>query len=170
VNAGCIADPATRVALIDPSGKESSTSYPCYEHPTLSDLLSSSNITWRYYTPSPGSIWTAPNAIQHMCVPDSTQTLCTGSIWNNNVILQQTQVLTDIANGQLPAVSWVIPTGQSSDHAKSNDGSGPSWVASIVNAVGNSTTPVISLTTGRRPQTPTTTENRAAFLFCVQAR
>jgi len=33
-------------------------------------------------------------------------------------------------------VSWVIPTGQESDHADINDGSGPSWVSSIVNAVG----------------------------------
>jgi phospholipase C len=32
----------------------------------------------------------------------------------------------------------VIPSGQASDHALSNDGSGPSWVASIVNAIGDS--------------------------------
>jgi phospholipase C len=32
----------------------------------------------------------------------------------------------------------VIPDGQESDHALSNDGSGPSWVASIVNSIGNS--------------------------------
>jgi phospholipase C len=35
-------------------------------------------------------------------------------------------------------VSWVIPTGLESDHALSNDGSGPSWVSSVVNAIGNS--------------------------------
>jgi len=137
-NGGCIAAPQTVVLLIDSSGKESSSSYPCYEHPTLSDLLSSNNISWRYYAPSAGSIFTAPNAIQHICVPDSTHSQCTGAIWTNNVILKQTQVLTDIANGQLPAVSWVIPSGLSSDHPRGNDGSGPSWVASIVNAVGNS--------------------------------
>jgi phospholipase C len=48
------------------------------------------------------------------------------------------QVLTDIAQSQLASVSWVIPTGAESDHATANDGSGPSWVASIVNAIGNS--------------------------------
>jgi phospholipase C len=36
-------------------------------------------------------------------------------------------------------VSWVIPTGQNSDHANINNGGGPSWVASIVNAIGTST-------------------------------
>jgi phospholipase C len=46
--------------------------------------------------------------------------------------------LTDIAIGQLACVSWVIPTGQASDHPGITDGSGPSWVASVVNAIGNS--------------------------------
>ncbi len=48
------------------------------------------------------------------------------------------QVLADIATGQLPQVTWVIPDGQDSDHASLNDGCGPSWVSSIVNAIGNS--------------------------------
>lgn len=33
-------------------------------------------------------------------------------------------------------MSWVIPTGQASDHPGNNNGTGPSWVASIVNAIG----------------------------------
>jgi phospholipase C len=53
-------------------------------------------------------------------------------------IVPQTQVLKDIANKDLAQVSWVIPPGQDSDHAAVNDGTGPSWVASIVNAIGNS--------------------------------
>jgi phospholipase C len=137
-NTGCTAPAGEFVALIDPSGKESSTQYPCFEHPTLPDSLNAKKVSWRYYTPTAGIIWTGPNAIKHMCVPDATGTVCTGSDWTNNVILQQTQVLTDIANGQLPAVSWVIPTAQASDHPQKNDGSGPSWVASVVNAIGNS--------------------------------
>lgn len=54
------------------------------------------------------------------------------------MIISKTQVLTDITNQQLPAVSWVIPTGLASDHSRLSNGSGPSWVASIVNAIGNS--------------------------------
>jgi len=64
---GCIASPTEFVKLIDPSGIESTQVYPCFEHPTLSDELDTKGVTWRYYTPSPGSIWTAPNAIEHMC-------------------------------------------------------------------------------------------------------
>ena len=66
-NAGCIAAPNITVALIDPSGNESQATYPCYEHPTLTDLLKAKGVSWKYYAPSPGSIWTAPNAIEHMC-------------------------------------------------------------------------------------------------------
>jgi phospholipase C len=126
--AGCAAPQDVYVPLIDPSGDESQTMYPCFEHLTLMDLLDAQNISWRYYAPSAGSIWTAPNAIQH---------LRSGPDWNN-VVLDPTQVLNDVSNGNLAAVSWVIPSGAYSDHAGGTDGSGPSWVASIVNAIGNS--------------------------------
>jgi phospholipase C len=49
------------------------------------------------------------------------------------------KVLADIANGALPNVVWVTPTAKASDHAKLTNGTGPSWVASVVNAVGEST-------------------------------
>jgi phospholipase C len=133
---GCTAPPATWVWLIDPSGNESSKMYPCFEHPTLTDLLNSARIDWKYYSIFPGSWWTAPNSIQHMCAPSNGR--CEGSDWTNNVILHNTQVLTDIGSGKLAAVTWVIPSGQASDHPSINNGSGPAWVASIVNAIGNS--------------------------------
>jgi phospholipase C len=128
--AGCNAPTGTFVNMIDPSGVESSQKYPCFEHPTLTDSLDTQVVDWRYYAPSAAglSIWVAPDAIQH---------IRSGGDWNK-VILNQTQVLTDIANNQLPQVSWVIPTGQESDHARINNGTGPSWVASVVNALGNS--------------------------------
>ncbi len=127
MDTGCTAPIGDTVALIDPSGNESSAQYPCFEHLTLMDLLEAKRISWRYYTPSAGFIWTGPNAIRH---------LRSDPAWSN-VILPQTQVLKDISNNVLPAVSWVIPSGQASDHPW-NNGSGPSWVASIVNAIGNS--------------------------------
>jgi phospholipase C len=143
---GCIAPPGATVKIIDttdfnPLTNETQTTYPCFEHPTLTDLLDARSLSWKYYSPIAGSIWTGPNAIEHMCGPDQpppNATNCVGAEWNNHVVLGQTQVLTDISAGKLAAVSWVIPTNASSDHAKGNDGSGPSWVASVVNAIGNS--------------------------------
>jgi phospholipase C len=146
---GCTAPPGTLVALIDPEGNESSSMYPCLEHPTLTDELNEEGISWRYYSVQEnfgGYLWTAPSAIQHMCVPNvapPNATSCTGKDFVNNVVFYSAQnpapVLTDIMNNQLPAVSWVIPSGQNSDHANSTANiGGPSWVASIVNAIGNS--------------------------------
>lgn len=145
-NTGCTAPPAEYVSLIDATGTESSTIYPCTDHPTLTDELNAKGISWRYYTPTAGSLWTSPNAIQHMCGPNAAPpnaTACTGSDWVNHVVLYTTQnpapILTDIAAGQLQAVSWVIPSAINSDHADWTAATGgPSWVASIVNAVGNS--------------------------------
>ena len=114
--------------MIDPAGSQSQRLYPCFDHPTLIDLLDSRGVSWRYYAPSAGSIWTGPNAIQHLRF---------GQDWNN-VVLNPAEILTDIGNGQLANVSWVMPSGRSSDHPGINDGSGPSWVASVVNAIGNS--------------------------------
>jgi phospholipase C len=137
--AGCIAPPGNVVKLINPQGIESSSQYPCFERQTLADLLEAKGITWRYYAPTANFIWTAPDAIQHICQPQTQNgnLVCTGSQWSN-VSIPQTGVLNDIANNQLAQVSWVIPDGSDSDHAGVNNGSGPSWVASIVNAIGNS--------------------------------
>ena len=135
--AGCIALSGAHVNLIEANGKTSQM-YPCFEHETLSDLLDTSHITWKYYTPGAGSIVTAPNAIDHICLPNQpTGGKCTGSEWTSNVVTKPSQVLTDISNCKLAGVSWVTPTGQNSDHAHSNTGGGPAWVASIVNAIGN---------------------------------
>jgi phospholipase C len=144
--AGCAAPPNTTVAMIDPTGQETSLQYPCFEHATLTDLLNDAGVSWRYYSAAgSGSIWTAPNAIEHMCGPNApppNATACVGPDWVNNVVLSTREnpapVLSDIANGKLASVSWVIPNGLDSDHAQGNDGSGPSWVAAIVNAIGNS--------------------------------
>jgi phospholipase C len=130
------------VPLINALGNEYSQPpvYPCFEHPALTDLLESRGITWRYYTPSADFIWTGPVAIQHICQPQTIggKLTCTGPEWTGSVVIPQSKVLTDIADGQLAQVTWIIPDGRYSDHAVVNDGSGPSWVASIVNAIGNS--------------------------------
>jgi phospholipase C len=143
VVAGCIAPADTRVKVISPGVGESQEIYPCFEHLTMGDLLSDPTrpvpLTWRYYTPSSGSIWTAPNAIMHICESSGPGGECTGQQWKDNVDLTYTDVLKDIGSCNLRNVTWAIPSCTNSDHASCNDGSGPSWVASIVNAIGNAT-------------------------------
>src|SRR5262249_13486931 len=143
VVAGCTAKAKTTVRLIMPGGDESQTTYPCFEHDTMGDLINNAPanvpLTWRYYAPGPGSIWTAPNAIQHICQSTGPGGDCVGQQWKDNVDLTSADVLNDIKHCNLRNVSWVIPTCASSDHANCTDGTGPSWVASIVNEIGNAT-------------------------------
>jgi phospholipase C len=133
---GCTAPAGATVQLIGPTG-ENQKIYPCFEHSTVADLLAGP-FTWRYYAPSAGSIWTAPNSISHICQSTGPGGECVGLDWTTNVDLTPADVLTDIAACRLRSVSWVIPTGANSDHANVNDGGGPSWVSSIVNAIGAS--------------------------------
>jgi len=127
-NTGCTAPKKEFVRMINPEGQERARQYPCFEHPTLPDLLDAQGLSWRYYSHSGNSIWVGPNAIRHIRF---------GQDWNN-VILNQYQIFSDITNGQLPNVSWVMPDGGASDHPAFNTGLGPSWVASVVNAIGKS--------------------------------
>jgi phospholipase C len=128
----------------------------CYDHATLPDLLGaqSPNLTWGYYINFPinaaANLWTAPNAINHICGPNSGHSACTANAWNNVAIppspAQQDKmapILEDIENCALKNVSWVIPDQIWSDHGgpfvQGTPGNilGPAWVAAIVNAVGN---------------------------------
>jgi len=134
---GCIALAGTTVPLVGSSGGVQQI-YPCFEHQTMADLFDTAGISWKYYTPSTGSIFTAPNAIQHICQPSApTGGECLGSDWTNDVVINPVQVLTDISNCNLAGVTWVIPGGQNSDLAGGKQSGGPSWVSSIVNAIGN---------------------------------
>ncbi len=134
--AGCIATAGTTVKLIT-TVNEKTTIYPCFEHQTMADLFDTAGISWKYYTPGAGSIVTAPNAIDHICVPsEATGGKCTGTDWVNDVKIKPQTILTDITGCKLKQVNWVTPGGQNSDHPDSNTGGGPSWVASIVNAIG----------------------------------
>jgi len=126
---GCSAPPTQRVKLIDPFGNEFKKMFPCFEHSTLGDLLDAQSLSWRYYTPVPDGIGTGPNSIHHLRF---------GPDWKKDIAVGPKQILSDIAQGRLASVSWVIPNRLESDHPGGSDGSGPSWVASVVNAVGNS--------------------------------
>lgn len=166
-NVGCAAPPSIDVQLVHPiipmpaqppygSESKGDLAAPCATHEALSDLLYP-NFSWTYHAITTGtsngganlagSIWTAPNSLSSICIPekDSNGLLqCTGKYWdkgmaNGYVDLNPPDVLGDIRNCELAAVSWVIPDGKYSDHPI-NSRQGPAWVAAIVNAIGNSTT------------------------------
>jgi hypothetical protein len=160
VAAGCTA-PTGSIVLEEPpppmipygqpaEGPGYNGGYPCYNHNTLTTLLESNNITWRYYSASsPGgngdNIWNAPSMIQNICMSSGPSGTCTGSDYASHVVGGNPgAVLQDLGVGlavsspcTLQNVTWVIPDGNWSDHPGLNaTDAGPSWVASIVNAVG----------------------------------
>jgi phospholipase C len=129
--AGCNAPAGKTVKTIDMTsafpGTEDNPIFPCIDPLTIFNELDSAQISWKYYTPSLGSIWTAPYAVQSLYQNDKA-----------NVIVPETTVLSDIQNGTLAQVSYVIPSGHNSDHPGSGNTGGPTWVASVVNALGTS--------------------------------
>jgi phospholipase C len=149
---GC---PGVEGNAIDILGKDRKfpvgTEYPCWNPKTLASELDAAGITWAYYA-SPvktqgsgmhkdcggggpdvskgnSGIWSAYQAIKSICY---------GPDWENDVFSPSAKFLTDVSSGNLRSVTWVTPTYANSDHGGSGSKTGPSWVASIVNAVGES--------------------------------
>jgi len=140
---GCDAKPNSRVPLVGPNGTDRPGVYPCFDYKTMADLLDAKGVTWRYYAPGPlddvDFVISAYQAIRHIRF---------GADWHEDVSSPETSVLTDIAQGHLAQVTWVVPAFNNSDHPGS-PAQGPDWVATVVNAIGqskywNSTTIFIS--------------------------
>ena len=116
--------------LIDDAGNMNRRMYPCFERLTLMDLLDAKHVVWHYYQFAYApNLWAAPDAVLHVHEEPHFRT---------EVAAPSTRVLSDILNGDLEPMSWVTPDRDDSDHAGVTDGSGPSWVSSIVNALGTS--------------------------------
>jgi phospholipase C len=113
-----------------------SSDFPDYGsngYQTLRDLLDAKDVTWKYYTPPSdivfGKLLTAFDVIAPVRY---------GPEWQANVVRPEQQIYADIRSNSLPSMSWVIPDKIDSDHPGTNPDDGPEWVASVVNAIGES--------------------------------
>lgn len=137
---GCDATPGTKTNLISQRDKYflRAGPFPCSNkfgatYKTLRDLLDAKGVSWKYYVPPFNTTYG-----KLMSAFDAIAPVRYGSEWVTNVITPQTQIFNDISTNQLANVSWVIPSQPDSDHPKEKIDNGPSWVASIVNALGTS--------------------------------
>jgi phospholipase C len=110
------------------------TSFPTSDNNylTLRDLLDAKYLSWKYYAPAigqDGGIWSAFDVIAPVRY---------GPEWYTNVSSPPTNIFNDISSGNLAALTWVVPDGADSDHPGNGSDTGPSWVSSVVNAVGES--------------------------------
>jgi phospholipase C len=141
---GCDSPTGTKTSLFTTARKflKDKGPFPCTtdfpkagaNYHTLSDLLDAKGVSWKYYTPeyqqgTTSALWNAFDVIAAVRY---------GSEWGTNVSWPETNIFSDISNGTLPAMSWVIPDAVNSDHPGYESDTGPSWVASVVNAVGQS--------------------------------
>ena len=128
---GCDAPPSTVVPLFS-NGSYGPGVFPCFQMQTLATMLDARHVSWRYYAAGPGDygyLWSTFDAIA---------AVREGPEWSTNVISPPAQFLSDVENGTLAAMTWVTPTLDTSDHPVSANNLGPSWVATLVNAVGTS--------------------------------
>jgi phospholipase C len=129
---GCDGGPSDMVNTINQQRQIGSPVQACYDSETLGDELDTAKISWGYYTAAingDGNLWNAYQAISHIRY---------GKDWTTDVITPQTKFFDVVSSGQLPTVSWITPTCENSDHAGCGSNTGPAWVTSLVNAVGES--------------------------------
>lgn len=109
---------------------------------TIQDRLNGTNVSWKYY--------------DYSLLPYNLSIKTTGfgtafDYWNPlagraesytntsaSHIVPRTDILSDLANGTLPDLSWVVPIANASTHPGYNITLGESWVAQLVDAVENS--------------------------------
>ncbi|MGB6517816.1 MAG: alkaline phosphatase family protein [Candidatus Cybelea sp.] len=104
----------------------------CFENPTLGAVADQAGLSWRFYAGAvydSGGLWSSYQA---------DRGVYGGSDWSADVINPPAQFLTDVGNGELANVTWITPTFATSDHPGLASTQGPAWVASIVDAVGES--------------------------------
>lgn len=129
---GCDGSSGDEINTLTQSRKIGANISVCFDQQTLGDELDSAGIPWRFYAApanNTGFIWSAYQAISHIYY---------GPDWVNDVMTPSSKFITDVGNGTLEPMTWVTPSWIDSDHSGNNSSTGPSWVTSVVNAVGNS--------------------------------
>ncbi|MEO6991908.1 MAG: alkaline phosphatase family protein, partial [Candidatus Baltobacteraceae bacterium] len=131
---GCDGGPNDKVTTVTrhPERQYGPQIQACFDNTTLGDEVDTAHGTWRYYTASlngDGNIWSAYQAIRHIRY---------GPDWTADISTPQTNFFNDIQGGFLANVTWITPTCENSDHAGCGSNTGPQWVTSLVNAIGNS--------------------------------
>jgi phospholipase C len=102
-------------------------------------LMYKRGIPWAYFVgpgtcvaPPCGGVGGTVTADVQNPLPGFSSVAATGQLDN---IRPNTEFFTAAADGNLPAVSWVMPTTDVGEHPPDNIGAGQAWVTSVVNAV-----------------------------------
>jgi phospholipase C len=124
---GCDAPQGQTVTVVDSEGQELQVR-PCFEFQTEGDLLNDAGIRWAYYAADPdqlGYIWSAYAAIGH--IRNTPQ-------WRDHV-LPVDRVIADIGRDRLPAVTWIAPRYEVSEHPQYSFCQGENWSTQVIDAI-----------------------------------
>jgi phospholipase C len=125
---GCDGDPGQFLLAKDPDGKVHRHD-KCFDIRTVGDQLSAHGVDWRYYSPpfdQVGYIWNAYSAVGRY-IHDR-------ELWRRH-IADTDDVIRDARRGNLPAVSWVVPRYELSDHPPYSTCYSHDWATELVNAI-----------------------------------
>ncbi len=130
----CDSTPGTKSSYVTPDRQVHyfKGPFPCFDQfNTIAQVLDGAAVSWKIYATRvlKAGMWEPFEAIKYVRY---------GSDWPKNIIAPQTTVLTDASAGNLAKVNWVTPSHADSDHPGYHGNQGPSWVASVVNAIGKS--------------------------------
>jgi phospholipase C len=130
---GCDAPSNWSVIILAPDGTTITRSFPCFDFPTLGDLVDEAhpanpNLTWKYYSPPKGDSgywWNAYDAINHIRY---------GPDWTANIV-PESQFISDAEKGQLASVNWVVTSNATSDHPPNSVCAGENDTVTKINAL-----------------------------------
>jgi phospholipase C len=101
----------------------------CFNFKSVPEQLEEVGVPWAYYSASPfqtGYFWNALNGVAGVYHTD---------LWRPERIRAVDRLPEDIAAGKLPAVTWVTPRFELSDHPPESTCFAQNWLTEVVNAV-----------------------------------
>ena len=127
---GCEGGDQDVVQTVPNSARTGKTQPTCFDYTTLGDELDQPRRSWRFYTSTVLSrrrrVVGLSGRPAHSLRPGLEEGLIT----------PQKRFISDVGKGTLANVTWITPICANSDHVNCGGGFGPSWVTSLVNAVG----------------------------------
>jgi phospholipase C len=114
---------------------QTETDFPCFNIPSLPDVLPS-GVDWRFYGTRFSYQGVGLSEVWSMF--DAVKPVRMGSSWNHVVTYDQFD--TDVANGTLPAVTWLVDQDTADEHPgyRLSLCSGENWTVTRINEIMNS--------------------------------
>jgi phospholipase C len=129
---GCEGGKTDTVSTITDKRRTGPPIVTCFNIATLGAEADAAKLRWRFYAGSvvgDGGLWSSYQA---------DEPIYYGRDWKRNVVSPPSRFLRDVRKGDLAAITWITPTLFASDHPGINASGGPRWIASIVDAIGES--------------------------------